>query len=341
MDDDSALPANHRSSGRTRRSRSSGSLVSTALLPFLTGSDLARRRLPWIEARSPNEANPLVWITACCHGDEVGGVVVIQELFKALRSRPLLRGTLRSFPLMNPIGFDQCSRLLPASREDLNRAFPGDPAGSLAQRIAHFLFEQIASSEPVLVLDLHNDWIRSIPYSVIDAGGAEGAREASISHATGIGFPVVGESGADIIEGSLTHCLLKRGIPAVTLELGESHVVNEIHVTQAAGAIWAALADLGMVEARGPFPTPPLPACPPGRVLRYTNRPLATRSGIARFLCQPGQLVDAGDPLVRVVNAFGRQQEILRAPAEALVLGHADSSVAYPGTPLVALAVGW
>ena len=27
---------------------------------------------------------------------------------------------------MNPIGFDQCSRLLPASGEDLNRAFPGD-----------------------------------------------------------------------------------------------------------------------------------------------------------------------------------------------------------------------
>jgi len=339
------MPDPERREARARSARES--LVRTALLPFLIGSDLARRRLPWMEARSGSSAggdadSPLVWLTACCHGDEVGGMVVIQELFKALRARPLLRGTLRAFPLMNPIGFDQCSRLLPASGEDLNRAFPGDPSGSLAGRIAHFLFEQIVHSEPVLVLDLHNDWIRSIPYCVIDARGGEvsaASREAAIGHASGIGFPVVGET--EVIEGSLTHSLLARGVPAVTLELGESHVVNEDNVAQAAGAIWAALAELGMVAADGTFPKPTAPTCPAGSPLRYTNRPLATKSGVARFICRPGQLVAQGEPLVRVVNAFGRQQEVLRAPAEALVLGHADSSVVFPGTPLLALAVAW
>jgi predicted deacylase len=295
-----------------------------------------------MEARSPDGEGPLVWITACCHGDEVGGIIVIQEVFRALRARPLVRGTLRAFPLMNPIGFDQCSRLLPASGEDLNRSFPGDPAGTLGQRIAHFLFEEISRPAPTLVLDLHNDWIRSVPYSVIDAPcktASTSARESSISVASGLGFPVVAET--DAIAGSLSFCLLSRGIPAVTLELGESHVVNEHNVALAAGGIWAALEAHGMVLASEdpPFPKPQPPPMPSGHPLRYTNRPLATKSGIARFLCHPGQLVAAGAPLVRVVNAFGRKQEVLRAPAEALVLGHADSSVVFPGTSLVALAV--
>ena len=318
--------------------------MTTALRPFLTGSDLARRRLPWMEARGETPGGPLVWITACCHGDEVGGMVAIQELFKALRASPLLRGTVRAFPLMNPIGFDQCSRLVPASGEDLNRAFPGDPAGTPAERIAHCLFQEIVREKPALVLDLHNDWIRSIPYCVIDAGGgkiAHALREEVIAHACGIGFPVVGETGKEVIEGSLTHSLLAHGVAAMTLELGESHVVNEENVAMAAGAIWAALARQGMVAAGDPFPAPVSPECPAGRVLRYTDRPLASKSGVARFLCTPGQLVARGEPLVRVVNAFGRQQEVLRAPVEALVLGHADSSVVFPGTPLLALAVAW
>jgi predicted deacylase len=315
-------------------SRARAALVRTALRPFLTGSDLSRRRIPWMEARSPDGEGPLVWITACCHGDEVGGIVVIQEIFRALRARPLKRGTLRAFPLMNPIGFDQCSRLLPASGEDLNRSFPGDPTGTLGQRIAHFLFGEISRPLPALVLDLHNDWIRSVPYSVIDAPcetASSSARETAISAA----------SETDAIAGSLTFSLLSRGIPAVTLELGESHVVNEQNVALAAGGIWAALEAHGMVSPSEapPFPKPQPPPVPSGHPLRYTNRPLATKSGIARFLCHPGQLVAAGAPLVRVVNAFGRKQEVLHAPAEALVLGHADSSVVFPGTSLVALAV--
>ena len=34
-----------------------------------------------MSAESKNQG-PTVWITACGHGDEVGGMVVIQEIFK-------------------------------------------------------------------------------------------------------------------------------------------------------------------------------------------------------------------------------------------------------------------
>ena len=48
---------------------------------ILTGSDLSQRKLPFMYARSVNQG-PTVWFTAGIHGDEVGGMVVVQEIFR-------------------------------------------------------------------------------------------------------------------------------------------------------------------------------------------------------------------------------------------------------------------
>jgi predicted deacylase len=75
-----------------------------------------------LESPSPG---PVVWLTACVHGDEVGGLVIIPELFKR-RGKQLMRGALYAFPLMNPLGFETASRDIILSKEDLNRSFPGN-----------------------------------------------------------------------------------------------------------------------------------------------------------------------------------------------------------------------
>jgi len=49
--------------------------IRYSLLETLTGSDLSRRRLPFMLAQSA-EPGPVVWLTACGHGDEVGGIVL-------------------------------------------------------------------------------------------------------------------------------------------------------------------------------------------------------------------------------------------------------------------------
>ena len=116
--------------------RNSSQKVKYSFIKILTGSDLSRRRLPFMSIESRN-TGPSVWLTACGHGDEVGGMVVIQEIFKILRKKPLLKGSVYAFPLMNPIGFETASRNITLSKEDLNRSFPGNINGSLAERIAN------------------------------------------------------------------------------------------------------------------------------------------------------------------------------------------------------------
>jgi predicted deacylase len=308
--------------------------IRRSLLRIFTGSDLARRGLPVMVAEA-GTAGPTVWLTACAHGDEIGGIVVIHEVFRALNQNPLRRGTLRALPMMNPIGFDSCTRHIPVSEEDLNRSFPGDAGGTLGQRIAARIFARLTEPAPVAVLDLHTDWTRSVPYCVLDAASPHPARDRAGGLAEATGFPVVVED--DPMRHTLTHNLLKLGVAALTLELGESNVVNEENVALGSSAVWKVLESLEMVTAC--TTTAPSNACSSGRPLRYSDRPLCSTSGILRFFVGPGDRVKSGQKLASVDDAFGRRREVIRADAPALVLGIADSSAAYPGAPVVALGL--
>lgn len=307
-----------------------------SFMRIMTGSDLSHRRLPLMSAKSARPG-PLVWLTACSHGDEVSGIVVVQEVFKRIRRR-LLCGTVQAFPLMNPLGFEARSRNLVTSREDLNRSFPGKPNGSLGERIAHRILSAITENTPTLVLDLHNDWIESIPYVVLDhdPGVAhKTAYEKSMRAAREAGLCLIVD--AEELRSSLSFNLLLQGIPALTLELGKAHVVSEANVNYGLETIWNILAHLGMVAPReNPFQYPLPTGYGQGTLLTYSDRPYGSRTGIIRFLAKPGDAVKTGQPLARIVNAFGRHQETITALQDAVVLGHSDSSAAFPGIPILA-----
>src|SRR4030042_2173845 len=97
--------------------------VKYSFLKILTGSDFSRRRLPFMAIESVNPG-PVVWLTGCIHGDEVTGIVTIQEVFKKIQREPLQKGALYAFPLMNPIGFEAGSRNITISREAPHHSFP-------------------------------------------------------------------------------------------------------------------------------------------------------------------------------------------------------------------------
>jgi hypothetical protein len=319
--------------------------IRYSFLRILTGSDLSRRRLAKMEARSGREG-PVVWLTACAHGDEVGGIVVIQEVFKRLKRFGLECGDVHAFPLMNPMGFEVGSRHVSMSGEDLNRSFPGRATGSVAQRLAATIFSEITATEPAAVLDLHNDWRFSIPYVVMDPPvktipRPALARSRVLAIATGLS-PVAEtmdspEAGyaANTISGSL----LAHGIPALTLELGEAYVVNEKNVDIGVTAVWNVLLQFGMVSPIEPKDHHAAAMRTAKQVLTYSSQPVSSSSGILRYLVQPGDIVEPDQPIARIYNAFGKLVATLRAPRRALVLAHAESAVAFPGAPVIAFGI--
>jgi predicted deacylase len=197
-----------------------------------------------------------------------------------------------------------------------------------------------------LVLDLHNDWRSSIPYTVLDPPPGPAHREAyyrARRYARQTGFLLVEESSkspeAQFSPKTLSGSLLLRDVSALTLELGEAYVVNEANVAQGVRAVWNVLGELDMVAPSETPPEPDLPRECRRRFLTYSDGALSSTSGVIRFLVKPGEIVSANQPVAKVYNAFGKLLETVAASQRAIVLGHSDSSVAFPGVPVVALGL--
>jgi predicted deacylase len=302
-----------------------------SFLKILTGSDLSKRRIPTMELASEVDG-PVLWFTGCMHGDEIGGTVIIHELFKKLQKR-LVKGRVMAFPLMNPFGFETSTRTI-ISEEDLNRSFPGDEKGTLAQRIASKIFNHILESGPSMVVDLHNDWNKSIPYALLDPAsmGSIDSRVEALAAMTGL-LQIV---DTDKIHSSLTHNLIQKGVPALVLEMGESMTVNEKNIEIGLNALWNILRNLDMVADDGPLYQYPLPEKVANRRLEYSCLPLSSTSGIIRFIRKPGEMVVKGQKIAMVYNAFGKQIEIIRALEDGIVIGYSDSALSFPGSAAMA-----
>lgn len=312
---------------------------------ILTTSDLSVRQLPMLEARSINPG-PVVWLTACAHGDEVGGLVIIQEIFKRLQKEPLTRGSLYSFPLMNPMGFETQTRTIPLTNEDLNRVYPGNKDGTLAEKIAQIIFSTIRDTNPAIVLDLHNAWKRSIPFTIVDP--YPGAKHKSVYEkikffAKRTGFIPISEqkTGLDAYNwyNTLSGSLVLAHIPTLSLEIGESFVVNEKNVEVGVKSILNILSYLEMTRPVEKFYFYHIPREFRGRILKFSSHPFPSTSGIIRFLVRPGEIVRSGEPVATIYNAFGAKLETLTSLRDGIVLGYEDSAVSFPGASVMSFGV--
>ena len=224
--------------------------------------------------------------------------------------------------------------------------FPGNARGTPAERIARQIFKIISDSKPDLVLDLHNDWRQSIPYTLVDPDPGFKHRQAYSRakwFARKTGFLMVSEPGdsEDSIEWqkTLSGSLLLHGIPALTIELGEAYIVNELLVRYGVESTWTILNYLGMTRTAGKDFQYPMPQDMKGNFLLYTQHPVSSTSGIIRFLTEPGKVVAKGQTVAKIYNTFGKLLERVQARYEGIVLGHSDTSVAFPGSPVMSFGI--
>jgi hypothetical protein len=299
--------------------------------------DVIQRRIPVLTLDS-NEPGATVWLSGCIHGDEPGGAAIIHDVFRAVREAGMKGGVIHALPLINSMGFENVSRYINSDREDLNRCFPGDPKGSMGQRIARRLFDMIAKTEPDLVIDLHNDWVQSMPYVLLDPRAhfkAQGLRKRTVETARATGLLTVQDADtSDAMSRTLTGALVASGICAFTLEAGGAGGIVEASVAAGKAAVLGVLSHVGITDAVAE----PAPRPATSRVLDYTSRPHCTSSGLIRFSVAPGDKVKAEEAVAQVFSAFGSVEETLRADCAGFVLGVADHARAVPGSEVIAIA---
>ncbi|MDT8894527.1 N(2)-acetyl-L-2,4-diaminobutanoate deacetylase DoeB [Halomonas sp. I1] len=97
---------------------------------------------------------PTALLTGGNHGDEYEGITALQKLSSRLRAEDV-QGRVIIVPMMNTPACTVGRRTSSMDGGNLNRSFPGDPDGSVTEKIADY-FTRVLVPMSDVVLDLHS-----------------------------------------------------------------------------------------------------------------------------------------------------------------------------------------
>lgn len=195
-------------------------------------------------------AGPVLLASAAVHGDEYEGVIAIQDLFDRLDSE-ILNGTFIGIPVLNGPAFAAATREGIWDHQNLARVFPGNPEGSLTQRLA-YSFQRYLLPLADLYVDLHaggNAYaIKALAgYMLRDDPIGERQRAAAI--AFGLEFVW----GTAPLPGRTLSAAANLNIPAIYVELRGEGRARSADVASAGRGLGHLMAFLGMMP--GAYPT--------------------------------------------------------------------------------------
>jgi predicted deacylase len=128
-------------------------------------------------------------------------------------------------------------------------------------------------------------------------------------------------------KGSFRREACRAGCPTIVLEAGEVWKVEPSIVECAVRGIHNVLADLELITAEVERPAFQ-------RTIDRTKWIRAERGGFLQFHVAPGETVKAGQPLATNSSLLGREQNVLTAPFDAVVIGMTTLPTVGPGEPV-------
>lgn len=259
---------------------------------------------------------PNLCLTGAVHGDELNGIEIIRRTMYDLEPDKL-SGRVIGVPIVNLPGFQQGSRYLP-DRRDLNRHFPGSNHGSLADRIAQSLFENVIRHCDMLV-DIHTGSLKrtNLPQLRADMNNPEvaeftrGFDRMAVVHSTGS-------------TGMLRYAAIEAGIRAVTMEAGESLRIQEHQIKAGVNSLTSLMDKEGMISRMFVWGEP--------EPVYYDSEWVrAEHGGILFSAIKLGARVGEGEILGYVSDPITNEQHPIRARSDGRVIGMAVDQVVMSG----------
>ncbi len=262
------------------------------------------------------KAGPTLCLTGAVHGDELNGIEIIRRTMYDLEPDKL-SGRVVGIPIVNLPGFQQGTRYLP-DRRDLNRHFPGNPQGSLAERFAHSLFTNIIRHCDMLV-DIHTGSLKrtNLPQLRADMNNPEVADFTK-------GFDSMAVVHSSGTAGMLRTAASEAGIRAVTMEAGESHRIQEHQIEAGVNSITSLMEKQGMISRMFVWGDP--------EPVYYDSSWVRTQHGGILFSdIELGARVTKGQVLGYVTDPITNAQHSIRATGDGRVIGMAVDQVVMAG----------
>ncbi len=286
------------------------------MLPTLTRRrlDLAGLDVPALEVTGTPDG-PRLTVLAGVHGCEYAPMAAQRIWARGLADREL-RGRVLAIPVLNlPAFWARSPFVVPEDGKNLNRCFPGNPAGTLAERLAHDTFTKVIEGSDALI-DMHaGDMVEALePFTLYDAGPAE-ARARDLAEAYGLGYIIRQDPHPDgTLGGTTSAAAAGIGIPAIIAEVGGCGLVEQ-------AAVDGHVRGLNRVLARLRMSDEPVGDAVPPRSLRRFRWLYCEHQGFWVPAEPVGTAVTEGQVLGTVSSIDGTEiLETITAPSDGVLM---------------------
>lgn len=274
-----------------------------------------------------------ICIVTGTHGDELEGQYVCYELNRIIQEhKECLKGIVEIYPALNPLGVDSISRGIPMFDLDMNRIFPGNEEGSVAEHVAAKIVQDIAGAD--LCIDIHasNIFLREVPQARVNVNTAE----TLLPFATRLNLDFVWvHAAATVLESTLAHSMNSIGVPTVVVEMGVGMRITENYCHQLTDGIFCVMKDLGVWSGETIEPKTPI-VSEDGEV-GFVN---ANAPGIFVPCTEHWKMVEQGQLIGRILDPLdGTVQEMVESPIRGMLFTLREYPVVSVGS-LIARVLG-
>ena len=285
--------------------------------------------LPVTIVRSRNEGKTLL-LTGGVHNAEYVGIQTAIEFAEELHPEELASGSVIIVQLLNRTGFEH--RTMSVVYEDgknLNREFPGNPEGTLAERICAWVEKELFTKIDYYV-DLHcgDGFEHLTPYVYYQGKASKEVSAVSKAMASVVNVPYMVKSSSD--SGGAFNYAGKCGIPGILIERGSRGIWSREEVDLDKKDVKMILSKLHFLEEALSFPK-----TVPEEIedVTYFSAPCG---GCWYPLKNPGEQVEKGDSLGEIRDYFGNVQAKIEAFKKGRVLYQISSLCVSEGETLIA-----
>ena len=274
------------------------------------------------------QPGPLLLLLAGIHGNEYEGPLAIMRLFKELQPADI-RGTLVAVAVSNMLAFETATRETTSDGVNLNRAFPGDPKGSVTHQIAYWMGERLVRRADFCI-DFHSGGFSDIPLLCAHISGDGPAAELSQKVALAFHAPVT-LTNKRAISTQVEGYAQEHGVPLVYTECPSFQGINvpTVDVYQRGARNTLRVLDMLDGELEGE----------PSQCLYDEGNPaLNLKASVGGFFvpeCQVLDKVQAGDLLGVTYDFAGAVLEEFRAPEDGYVFIRRWSPTIHAGDEMI------
>ncbi|MCM1308133.1 MAG: M14 family metallopeptidase [Butyrivibrio sp.] len=279
-----------------------------------------------LEPAGATKRTKRISIVTGTHGDELNGQYVCYKLIERIRREPEnLTGTVDVYPSINPLGIDTGSRGIPINDLDMNRVFPGNDSGAMAEHIAYKIIQDIIGSDMCVDVHSSNIFIREVPQVRLSPENYD----SLLPYARLMNADIIWAlSSSAYLESSLANSLNMFGVPSIVVEMGAGSRITREYARRMLDGIFMLMKELGIWQGSVAPVKEPIIAAPGG-----VSAVHAERSGL--FILDDTKIgvdISEGRRIGKIVNPLtGDVLEEIVSPKDGFLLTLREHPVVYRG----------